>query len=85
MISDTCATSSRAATRGATFLPDEVDGDDGVVSAGERHDECGRRFGKALGELVGSSQQHLADAFELGAETQLRVSHVNTSIQSPER
>ena len=64
--SETCITSSSAATRGMTFLPDVVAGaTQRVIGTGEADDQRGERLGEAMLERVGFGQQHLGDAGEL--------------------
>ena len=67
-MSEICATSSSAATRGMKFLPKVVAGREHVaVALGERHDQRGEIFRDRVlvGRMLG--EQHLGDARDLGA------------------
>ena len=59
--------SSRAATRGSTFLPVVVDGrDDGVVAVRELDDQRGERLGQRMTVSRVIGEQHLLDAGKPG-------------------
>ncbi len=67
MMSEICITSSGAATRGMTFLPDAVEAvSDGVVVAHQADDQRGQLLGQLMAELRRVREQHLGGAVELG-------------------
>ena len=61
-------TSSRAATRGSTFLPEAVAGaTKRIVVRHQRSDERGHLLGEPIRQMRGIGDQHLADARQLGS------------------
>ncbi len=76
-MSEICITSSSAATRGRTFLPDAVAGaEDRIVRAGERDDDRRHFFGETVGQMRRVRDEHLGDAVELGGRFSSRCAGV---------
>ena len=67
MMSETCATSSRAATRGSTFFDARGRGrENRVIAAGEADDERRQRLGELMAIERSVGDEHFVDARELG-------------------